>query len=234
VAAGLPIFAAAFKALDPRVQVHLLKKDGQHFGRGERLVLLEGASRGMLAAERTALNFVQQLSGVASLTAAYVAAARGSHSKILDTRKTVPGLRQLQKYAVLCGGGTNHRMDLGAAILLKDNHLRLCGGSPAEAIRRCRRGAPGLAIEIEVENLAELADALSEAPEIVLLDNMPRRRLRQALGMLHKAKPKPLSEISGGVRLAQVRGLARLGVDRISVGALTHSAPSLDLSLEFF
>jgi nicotinate-nucleotide pyrophosphorylase (carboxylating) len=142
-------------------------------------------------------------------------------------------MRALEKHAVLCGGGRNHRMGLSDAVLIKDNHIRLCGGSPAEAVRRARKFAPRKQVEVEVESLADLKDALSARPDIVLLDNMEPRVLKASLRILASVRPRVLSEISGGVGLGDVRRLARLGVDRISVGALTHSAPALDLSLEF-
>jgi nicotinate-nucleotide pyrophosphorylase (carboxylating) len=234
VAAGLPLFARAFALADQRCRVRLVGRDGRPFKAGARLAEIQGPARALLLAERVALNFLQRLSGVATLTAACVSAAQGSRAKILDTRKTTPLLRALEKYAVRCGGGHNHRMGLSDAVLIKDNHIRLCGGSPGEAVRRARKAAGGKPIEVEVETLAELGDALAAHPDIVLLDNMPRPALKKALQLIAKAKPRVLSEISGGVTLRDIRGLARLGVDRISVGALTHSAPALDLSLEFF
>jgi nicotinate-nucleotide pyrophosphorylase (carboxylating) len=237
VAAGLPLFAAAFRVLDPRCRVRLRLKDGRAFKAGAVLAELSGPSRALLSAERVALNFVQRLSGTATLTAAFVARARGTRAAILDTRKTTPVLRALEKYAVLCGGGENHRFNLSDAILIKDNHLTLCGGSAAEAVRRARKAFPGRGIEVEVDRLDQLKDALLAGPDIVLLDNMAPARLRPALRLLAKARSRRgkrvLSEISGGVTLKSVGRLARLGVDRISVGALTHSARALDLSLEF-
>ena len=187
----------------------------------------------LLAAERVALNFAQRLSGVATLTAKFVAETKGTRAAILDTRKTTPGLRVFEKYAVLCGGGRNHRMGLYDAVLIKDNHIRLCG-SPAEAVLRARAHAPGKLIEVEVDTLAQLKDALGALPDIILLDNMPTSHLKQALALMRGfGRKRILSEVSGGIRLKDVARIARLGVDHISVGALTHSAPASDLSLEF-
>jgi nicotinate-nucleotide pyrophosphorylase (carboxylating) len=233
VAAGLGVFGRCFTLADRRCRVKLKLKDGWRFRKGTLLAELKGPARALLLAERVALNYLQQLCGVATLTAAFVREARGTRSAIYDTRKTTPLMRPLQKYAVLCGGGKNHRMSLSDAVLIKDNHIRLCGGSPATAVRRARKAVPRRVIEVEVETLAELADAIAASPDIVLLDNMPPTLLKKALKLLNAASPRILSEVSGGVRLGDVRRLARLGVDRISVGALTHSAAALDLSLEF-
>lgn len=233
VAAGLPLFARCFSLADRRCRVRLRGRDGKAFKAGAVLAEITGPARALLLAERVALNFVQRLCGVASLTAAHVRQAKGSRAKILDTRKTTPLYRALEKYAVLCGGGKNHRMSLSDAILIKDNHIQLCGGSPGEAVRRARKASPRKSIEVEVETLAQLRDALAARPGIVLLDNMPPASLKKALKLMAASRPRVLSEISGGIKLKDVRRLARLGVDRISVGALTHSAPALDLSLEF-
>jgi nicotinate-nucleotide pyrophosphorylase (carboxylating) len=233
VAAGLGVFARCFSLADRRCKVRLHYKDGWRFKRGALLAELNGPARALLLAERTALNFLQHLCGIATLSSAYAGRLRGTRTVLYDTRKTTPLLRELEKYAVLCGGGKNHRMNLSEAVLIKDNHIRLCGSSPALAVRRARKAAPRRAIEIEVETLAELKDAISARPDIVLLDNMPIPRLKQALALLKRAKPRVLSEVSGGLRLKDMRRLAGLGVDRVSVGALTHSAPALDLSLEF-
>jgi nicotinate-nucleotide pyrophosphorylase (carboxylating) len=232
VAAGLDLFARAFFLVDRRCRVRLTKKDGTHFKAGALLASLRGPARSLLAAERVALNFAQRLSGVATLTAKFVAAARGTGASILDTRKTTPGLRIFEKHAVLCGGGKNHRMGLYDAVLIKDNHIRLCG-SPSEAVRRARAYTHGKAIEVEVDTLSQLRDALEAGPDIVLLDNMNLATMQRAVAIVAKRRKHVLTEISGGVRLEAVRRIARLGVDRISVGALTHSAPAVDLSLEF-
>jgi nicotinate-nucleotide pyrophosphorylase (carboxylating) len=233
VAAGLPLFARCFSLADSRCKTRLYIHDGAKFKADAILAEVQGPARALLLAERVALNFLQRLSGIASLTANYVEELGSSQTKILDTRKTTPLFRSLEKYAVRCGGGFNHRLNLSDAVLIKDNHIRLCGGSPAEAVRRARRGAGRKPIEVEVETLAELHDALNASPDIVLLDNMPNSLLKKAVALVRAARPRCESEISGGVRLKDLRRLARLGVDRISVGALTHSAPALDLSLEF-
>lgn len=237
VAAGLPLFAQVFQLVDKRVRVQLLNRDGQAFKAGARLVRLKGPARAILAGERLALNFLQQLSGVATLTAAYAREAkRGGKAQVLDTRKTVPGLRLLQKYAVACGGGFNHRLRLDDAILIKDNHIK-AAGSVEEAILACKRGAPRLSVECEVETLGELDSALVAGADIVLLDNFSRPILRRAVARTKAYRRasgrRVLSEASGGVNLKNIRSIAATGVDRISVGALTHSAKALDLSLEF-
>jgi nicotinate-nucleotide pyrophosphorylase (carboxylating) len=227
VLAGLPAFAAVFKKM--KVRVSPLARDGQRVKPGQLLASLEGPARGLLAGERVALNILQQLSGVATLTAAYVKAA-GPRAQVLDTRKTVPGLRLLQKYAVSMGGGVNHRLRLDDAILIKDNHLK-AAGSVAAAVRACRPAR--LPIEVEVETLAELAEALDAGADIILLDNFSLARLKQAVRMVEASGSKALTEASGGVNLKTIGRIAATGVDRISAGALTHSAPALDLSLEF-
>ena len=237
VAAGLPLFAQVFQRVDKRVKVELLKRDGQPLVPGTLVARLQGPARALLAGERLALNLLQQMSGVASLTARYVAQARrGGGAAILDTRKTVPGLRLLQKYAVACGGGVNHRLRLDDAVLIKDNHIE-AAGSVTAAIAACRRGAPRLSVECEVETLDELQEALQAGAHIVLLDNFSLPLLRRAvsrLKMFNRGRRRPvLSEASGGVNLKTVAAIAATGVDRISVGALTHSAPALDFSLEF-
>jgi nicotinate-nucleotide pyrophosphorylase (carboxylating) len=237
VAAGLPLFAEVFRRVDPRVRVRLLKRDGQSLSPGAKVAALQGPARALLAGERLALNFLQQLSGVATLTAAYVQEARhGGPAQVLDTRKTVPGMRLLQKYAVVCGGGHNHRLRLDDAILIKDNHIK-AAGSVEEAILACKRGAPRLSVECEVETLGELVHALLAGADIVLLDNFARGQLRRAVAEIRAynraSKRHVLSEASGGVNLKTIRAIAATGVDRISVGALTHSARALDISLEF-
>lgn len=237
VAAGLPLFAEVFKRVDPSVRVTLLKKDGQTLRPGARVARLQGPARSLLTGERLALNLLQQLSGVATLTAAYVKEARrGGRAAVLDTRKTVPGLRLLQKYAVACGGGSNHRLRLDDAILIKDNHIK-AAGSVSAAIAACAKGAPKLSIECEVEDLHELAQALEAGADIVLLDNFKLLLLGAAVHNIHaynrRSGRRVLSEASGGVNLGSIAAIAATGVDRISVGALTHSAAALDLSLEF-
>ena len=236
LAAGLPLLARVFHRLDKRVRVQVKVAEGGRFKRNQLLAQLQGPARAILSGERVALNLLQRLCGIATLTAAHVAEARkGSRTvQLLDTRKTTPGLRLLEKYAVACGGGTNHRLRLDDAVLIKDNHLKVAG-SVAEAVRRARGG--GLAVEVEVETLAELGQALAAGADTVLLDNFPLPRLRAAqaaVGAFNQAKGRRVrTEASGGVTLATLRAVAATGVDSVSVGALTHSVRALDLSLEF-
>lgn len=231
VIAGLPLAIAAFQLLDARVEIRVDAEDGAAVQQGQTLLHLSGSARGLLSAERVALNFAQRLSGVATLTARYVALVRGSAAKILDTRKTTPGWRMLEKYAVRCGGGTNHRATLADAVLIKDNHLAACGGDMALAIRRAREFAPpGMLLQVECDTVAQVKAALAAGAQALLLDNMPSHALRECVEM---AKGRAWTEASGGVALETVRGIAETGVDRISIGALTHSAPSMDLALDF-
>jgi nicotinate-nucleotide pyrophosphorylase (carboxylating) len=224
VVAGLEAAVEAFRQVDPAIEVVPVLADGCRVGPGEVIARVRGPLAGLLRAERTALNFLQQLSGVATLTRRYVDAAGAT--AILDTRKTVPGLRPLQRSAVRAGGGVNHRYDLAAAVLVKDNHVAAAGGT-ASAIRAARRA--GLPVEVEVESLAELEAALTERAEVVLLDNMSPAEVGEAVRL---TAGRALLEVSGGVTLANVGAYAATGVDRISVGALTHSPPALDVSME--
>jgi nicotinate-nucleotide pyrophosphorylase (carboxylating) len=232
VLAGMTVAAAAFAALDQRVTVRQLVGEGQAFTPGTLLAEAEGPVRALLQGERTALNFLQRLSGVATLARAFVDAVAGTGAVILDTRKTTPGLRDLEKYAVRAGGGSNHRHDLAVMAMVKDNHreaLARAGLSLAQGAARIRAGAPGVAVEIEVDSLGDLEAALAARPEWILLDNMPVAEMAEAVRVVAgRAK----LEASGGVRLATVRAIAETGVDGISVGALTHSAPSIDISLD--
>jgi len=234
VAAGLALAETAFRLRSPRVRVQRLARDGQRLRAGDRLLRITGAARAILSAERVALNFVQRLSGVATLTAQFVAAVRGTPTRILDTRKTTPGWRRLEKYAVTCGGGKNHRFGLFDLVLIKDNHLAaLRAASPnaiAAAVRRARRKYPGLKVEVEADTLAQVRQAVAAGADIILLDNMRPAQLRQAVRIVAgRAK----TEASGGVNLQSVRAIARTGVDFISVGALTHSARAADIGLDF-
>lgn len=236
VLCGLDAAETAFRLLDPRCALRRRAKDGDSVRPGQRVLEVSGRASRILAAERTALNFLQHLSGVATLTAAYVAEARGTSAKILDTRKTVPGLRALQKYAVRCGGGLNHRMDLAAMAMVKDNHLRVAERDQAWLLGLKRRLPRGVKLEIEAENLKQVDLALDCGADIILLDNMSLAQIRQAVKRIRQRSRfhRPLIEISGGVTLRTARAFAKTGVDRISVGRLTHSAPALDLSLEFW
>jgi nicotinate-nucleotide pyrophosphorylase (carboxylating) len=237
VVAGLPAAQRTFSLVDPKLSFEPQVEDGASAAPGVVLAVVAGPLRGLLAGERTALNFMQRLSGIASLTRRYADAVGGLPCRLLDTRKTTPGWRLLEKYAVRCGGGFNHRMGLSDGVLIKDNHLAAMGTGPltvAEAVRQARaRYGTSVPVEIEVDDLAQLAVALRERPDIVLLDNMPLEQLREAVKRRNEAAPDVQLEASGGVTLATVRAIAETGVDRISVGALTHSAPALDIGLDY-
>jgi nicotinate-nucleotide pyrophosphorylase (carboxylating) len=228
VLAGLPIAREVFHRIDPRVRFAALAGDGDFVPRGAVVARVSGRTRSLLAGERTALNALQHLSGIATLTRRYVLAVAGTRAKVLDTRKTTPGLRLAEKYAVACGGGTNHRVGLFDAVLIKDNHVRAAGGI-VSAIEAAARRVPRRAIEVEVGTLSELREALAAGAGIVLLDNMPLARMRRAVAI---AGGRALLEASGNVTLARVRAIAATGVDRISIGALTHSAPAADLHMK--
>ena len=227
--AGLDCARLAVAALDPAARFEPALADGDDAARGTVLARVEGNARAILSAERTALNLLGRLSGVATLTRAYVQAVEGTKARITDTRKTTPGLRALEKYAVRCGGGINHRFGLDDAILIKDNHVAACGGI-AEALRRARALAGHLTpIEVEVDSLDQLEQALPFAPQVIMLDNFSLEDLRRAVGMV---AGRVVLEASGGVTLETVAAIAATGVDVISVGALTHSAPVLDIGLD--
>ena len=231
VIAGIPLALAAFHLLDSHVEIRVDAEDGARVKKGDTVLFLTGAARGLLSAERVALNFMQRLSGVATLTARYVDAVRGTGVAILDTRKTTPGWRALEKYAVRCGGGTNHRNDLSAAVLIKDNHIAACEGDVVVALRRARAHAPrGMLVQVECDTLVQVRAAVGAGADALLLDNMPDHALRESVVL---AKGRCWTEASGGVSLTTVRGIAETGVARISIGAITHSAPSLDLALDF-
>jgi len=223
---GLEITEATFRELDPDVRIERLAPEGE-WREGGPVLRLEGSARGLLIGERTALNFLQRLSGVATLSARYVREVAGTGTRILDTRKTTPGLRELEKAAVAAGGATNHRAGLYDAILIKENHVALAGGI-GEAVRRARAAAPDLPLEVEARNLAEVEEALAAGAPRILLDNMSVAELRA--GVLHVGGRAEL-EASGGITLETLRDVAATGVDFISVGALTHSAGALDFSL---
>jgi len=230
--AGLDVAAEVFHRLDPSIAVETQIDDGAEAQPGARVATYRGSVAALLAGERTALNFLQRLSGVATLTRAFVAAAQGTSLRITDTRKTTPGFRLLEKYAVRMGGGSNHRFDLGSGVLIKDNHVALAG-SVTEALRRAKGRVPhSLNIEVEVDTLAQLDEALAAGVAIVLLDNFTETDLVMAMARIRAVKPRPQVEVSGGVTLARIPELARLGVDLVSVGAITHSAPAVDLALD--
>jgi nicotinate-nucleotide pyrophosphorylase (carboxylating) len=223
---GLDVAEATFRALDPGTTFERLTAEGV-WREGGPVLELEGSARGILTAERTALNFLQRLSGVATITATYVKAIEGTGAKILDTRKTTPGLRALEKAAVAAGGGTNHRKGLFDAVLIKENHAALAGGV-GEAVRLAREYAPGLQLEVECRTLAEVDEALEAGAPMILLDNMNPEQLSAAV---KRVDGRAELEASGGVTLHTLREIASTGVQFVSVGALTHSATALDLSL---
>ncbi|MBC7167944.1 carboxylating nicotinate-nucleotide diphosphorylase [Phenylobacterium sp.] len=229
VVSGLACARLALQTLDPEARFETLVGDGARIAAGAVLARAEGNARAVLSAERTGLNLLGRMSGVATLTRAYVDAVEGTGARIVDTRKTTPGLRHLEKYAVRCGGGVNHRFGLDDAILIKDNHIAACGGV-AEAVRRAKAFAGHLMkVEVEVDGLDQLEDALRHGPDVVMLDNFSLEDLRTAVAL---AKGRAVLEASGGVTLETVRAIAETGVDVISVGALTHSVMSLDIGLD--
>jgi nicotinate-nucleotide pyrophosphorylase (carboxylating) len=235
IIAGLHVAIETFRVFDARIDIDLCVKDGDSVQAGQELVRLQGLARSLLSAERVALNFLGHLSGIASLTAYCVQALEGTSARILDTRKTTPGLRTLEKAAVSLGGGQNHRFGLNDGVLIKDNHIKAAGGI-AQAIRAARQHAPHLLkIEIECETLAEVAEALQADADVILLDNMSLDLMHQSVELARSTNTRVLLEASGGIgtdrkKLADV---AATGVDFISMGALTHSAPNFDVSLEF-
>jgi len=239
VLAGLPLAQAVFAKVDAELGWKADKFDGDRISPGDRIAAIEGALASILRAERIALNFLSHLSGVASMAATVVALLEGSNCRLRDTRKTTPGLRALEKYAVRTGGGTNHRVDLSDGVLIKDNHLAaLRARLPAatdhiqEAIRLARKSNPNVAIEIEVTSLEEAQRAIQAGADELLLDNMSLRDMADAVRAAARRKPRPLLEASGGITLTSARAVADTGVDFISLGGITHSAPALDLSLE--
>lgn len=236
VLAGEPLGRMVFATLDLDVAWAAERRDGDFLEPGSVVATVTGRLASLLTGERTMLNFLTHLSGIASLTRQFVDAAAGTRAQILDTRKTLPGWRALQKYAVRCGGGTNHRMGLYDGVLIKDNHLAAWteGRTIAEAVEAARKRSPaGIGVEVEVDTLEQLADALRGRPEIVLLDNMNPDQLRAAVELRDARAPGVLLEASGGVTLETVAAIARTGVERISIGGLTHSAPAIDLAFDW-
>ena len=229
--AGMALALEAFRLLDPKASIRVDREDGWRVTSGDPVMFVTGHARALLGAERVALNFMQRLSGIATLTARYVDLVDGTNAKILDTRKTTPGWRALEKYAVRVGGGANHRSDLASGVLIKDNHLVACDGDVALAVRRAREMAPsGMPIEVECDTPKQVRAAIDAGAEIVLLDNMTLDEMRESVAMVGgRAKV----EASGGVNLSTVRPIAETGVDWISIGALTHSPPALNLALDF-
>jgi nicotinate-nucleotide pyrophosphorylase (carboxylating) len=232
ILAGLPVALAVMARVDSSVLATTYATDGELLAAGARVASFRGRATSLLAAERTALNFVQRLSGIATATRRYVEAVRGTGLRVTDTRKTTPGFRRLEKDAVRAGGGANHRFDLGSGVLIKDNHVAVAG-SVGEAVRRARAVAPhGMKIEVEVDTLAQLDEALAVGADIVLLDNFSAADVDEAVRRVHARTPRPLIEVSGGITLERLPALARAGVDLVSVGALTHSARAMDLALD--
>ena len=231
--AGAEVAAAVFRELDPALTVEVRIADGEDARPGEVVMAVEGPSRGVLTGERVALNLLGHLSGIASLTRRFVEAVEGTGARIVDTRKTTPGLRVLEKAAVRAGGGENHRMGLFDMVLIKENHIAAAGGVRAALERAASRNQAGLEVEIEVTNLEELEEALGGGPHRILLDNMPPALMKEAVARADRMSAhRPLLEASGGIDLETAREVAETGVDLISVGALTHSAPSADFSLQ--
>ena len=234
VVAGLDFAEAAFRELSAAVKIERLAKDGQRVNGGDILLKISGPARAILSAERVALNFVQRLSGIATLTAQFVDAIKGTPVQILDTRKTTPGWRRFEKYAVTCGGGRNHRLGLFDMVLIKDNHLAALRDAPPNAIvaavRRAHEKYPQLKIEVEADTLEQAGQAAAAGADIILLDNMNPAQLRLAV---QKVKGRAKTEASGGVNLAGIQAIAKTGVDFISIGVLTHSARAVDIGLDF-
>jgi len=229
VLAGLDVARAVFHVLDPAIQFTALAKDGDRIESGTEIAKLSGNTRVLLAGERAALNLIQHLSGIATLTAKYVQRVKGLKAQVLDTRKTTPGLRQLEKYAVRVGGGKNHRFGLFDGVLIKDNHIK-AAGSIAKAVAGARQKAHHLLkIEVETKTLDEVREALDAKADIIMLDNMPCDKMREAVTLIDCAA---LVEASGNVTLETIRAIAETGVDYISSGSLTHSAPAADISMK--
>ncbi len=233
VLAGIEIARRVFAEVDPAVRFHAEARDGDALVPGRIVARIDGPARGILTGERVALNFLQRLSGVASITRRYVEAVAGTGVAVADTRKTTPGFRRLEKYAVAVAGGRNHRMGLWDRILIKDNH-EIAAGGVGPAVRAALAGRPpGIMVQAEVRTLEEVREAVNAGAEALLLDNMTPEEVREAVAVIAAARPRPEVEVSGGITLATIRGYALPGVDVISAGALTHSAPSLDLALDF-
>ena len=234
VIAGLDVAERAFSVVDPRIEFTASVVDGESVEAEQELAVISGPARGLLRGERVVLNFLQRMSGIATLTSRYVQAVRGNRARIIDTRKTTPGLRPLEKYSVRAGGGFNHRRDLGDAMMIKDNHIasiKAQGLSLIEAVTRARQSMPHtLKIEIEVDRLDQIHEALKAGADIILLDNMSPEELKSSVAMIDG---RALIEASGGVNLSTVSEIAATGVDLISVGSLTHSAPALDIGFDF-
>lgn len=233
VVAGMQAAQITYQMIDPLIDLKILKGNGSAVSKGDIIAEVTGPVRALLMAERTALNFLGRMSGIATLTAQYVNLVKDTNAKIAATRKTTPGLRALEKRAVLAGGGQTHRQSLSDAIMIKDNHIALAGGID-KALSAIKAGADHMiAVSVEVDNLEQLKKALPNAPHVILLDNMGPNKLREAVAIVDAFDgPRPILEASGGVNLKTVKGLAETGVNIISIGALTHSAPNFDIGLD--
>ncbi|HEU4557265.1 MAG TPA: carboxylating nicotinate-nucleotide diphosphorylase [Longimicrobium sp.] len=231
VIAGMEVAVEVFRRVDPSLVVTVSAGDGTAVEPGDETMRIEGSARSILTAERTALNFLQQLSGVATMTRRYVREVEGTGARVIDTRKTTPGMRLLEKAAVVAGGGANHRVGLYDMVMIKDNHIAAAGGITAavEAVRH--HNDRGLRVEVETTSLGEVREALAAGVDRIMFDNMTPELMSEAVALVRAADPRPETEASGGITLETIAGFARTGVDFISVGALTHSAPALDLSL---
>ena len=229
VLAGLDVAAAVFRRYEPALSVAVSAKDGDRVAKGATLLLVKGPARGILTAERTALNIVQRLSGIATETARYVDAITGTGARLIDTRKTTPGLRMLEKHAVTCGGGLNHRLGLDNGVMIKDNHIAVCGGV-APAVERARKKLPVLTkIEVECDRLDQVREAVAAGADVIMLDNMSIPDMREAVAFIDgRAKV----EASGGIRIDTIRAIAETGVDYISTSKITQSAPAVDIGLD--
>ena len=230
VVAGVDLAIASFRELEKSIDFSVEVLDGQDGDFFQPLIRIHGPARALLTAERTALNFVQRLSGIATLTAKFVQQVSGTNTKILDTRKTVPGWRVLEKYAVACGGGTNHRFGLYDQVMIKDNHLVAVGGNIKKAVKCARENYPKLKIEVEADTVQQAKTAAEAGADIILLDNMSREELSQSIELING---RSKTEASGGITMDTVREIAETGVDYISIGALTHSAPAVDIGFDF-
>ena len=230
VLAGIDVAERVFHKIDPSIVFKKNLNDGQKFRKGQTLATIQGSSISLLKGERTALNFLQRMSGIATTTQKFVGALQGTKTKILDTRKTTPGLRSLEKYAVKMGGGMNHRFNLSEMVLIKDNHLRIVG-SISQAVKSAKeRIKPGVRVEVEATSIEEVQEAVQSGADMIMLDNMPKEAMKE---VVKRVKGKVPLEVSGKVSLRKVKEIASLGVDFISVGSLTHSYKSVDISIEF-
>lgn len=232
VIAGSAVAAEVFRRVDPSLEVTVDAMDGASVTPGDAAMTIRGAARSILTAERTALNFMQRLSGVATVTRRYVRAVQGTGARVIDTRKTTPGMRALEKAAVVAGGGANHRFGLHDMVMIKDNHIAAAGGITAAVEGVRRQNDRGLKVEVETTTLDEVREALAAGADRIMFDNMSWPLMREAVDLVHAADPRPETEASGGITLETIHACAETGVDFISIGALTHSAPALDLSLQ--